>query len=98
MASTCSKALKCFQLFIHITELLLFIYTAESDEIAHPMNLRTQYPKTVSWNCKRQCSYSNFKLGIFIPPMYKICGYEVKFTGMTFYLEKIIGRNGHGPK
>ena len=52
--------------------------------------------------CKRvtaldQCSHSNFKLGVFIPPMYKICGYEVKFTGMTFYLEKVIGRNGHGP-
>ena len=45
-----------------------------------------------------QCSHSNFKLGVFIPPMYKICGYEVKFTGMTFYLEKVIGRNGHGPK
>ena len=45
-----------------------------------------------------QCSHPNFKLGVFIPPMYKICGYEVKFTGMTFYLEKVIGRNGHGPK
>ena len=44
-----------------------------------------------------QCSHPNFKLGVFIPPMYKICGYEVKFTGMTFYLEKVIGRNGHGP-
>ena len=22
-----------------------------------------------------QCSHSNFKLGVFIPPMYKICGY-----------------------
>ena len=53
VASTSSRVLKCFQLFIHITELLLSIYTAESDEIAHPMNLRTQYPKTVSWNCKR---------------------------------------------
>ena len=28
-------------------------YVAKSDEIAHPMNLRTQYHKTVSWNCKR---------------------------------------------
>ena len=28
-------------------------HTAKSDEIAHPMNLRTQYHKTVSWNCKR---------------------------------------------
>ena len=45
-----------------------------------------------------QCSHSNFKLGVFIPPMYKICEYEVKFTGMTFYLEKVLGRNGHGLK
>ena len=35
---------------------------------------------------------------LFIPPMYKICEYEVKFTGMIFYLEKVIGQNGHGPK
>ena len=48
--------------------------------------------------CLGQCSHSNFKLGVFIPPMYKICEYEVKFTGMTFYLEKVKGRNGHGPK
>ena len=27
--------------------------TAKSDGIAHPMNLRTQYYKTVSRNCKR---------------------------------------------
>ena len=27
-------------------------YTAKSDGIAHPMNLRTQYHKTDSWNCK----------------------------------------------
>ena len=27
--------------------------TAKSDGVAHPMNLRTQYHKTVSWNCKR---------------------------------------------
>ena len=25
-----------------------------------------------------------------MPPMYKICGYEVKFTGMAFYLEKLL--------
>ena len=30
-----------------------FFNTAKSDGIAHPMNLRTQYHKTVSWNCKR---------------------------------------------
>ena len=30
-----------------------FTYTAKSDGIAHPMDLRTQYHKTVSWNCKR---------------------------------------------
>ena len=27
-------------------------YTAKSDEVAHPMELCTQYTKTVSWNCK----------------------------------------------
>ena len=27
--------------------------TAKSDEIVHPIHLRTQFPKTVSWNCKR---------------------------------------------
>ena len=48
--------------------------------------------------CLFQCSYSNFKLVFFVPPMYKICEYEIKFTGMTFYLEKVIGRNSHGPK
>ena len=29
------------------------VHTAKSDGIAHPMNLPTQYCKTVSWNCKR---------------------------------------------
>ena len=29
--------------------------------------------------------------------MYKICGYEVKFTGMTFYLEIVIGWNDPEP-
>ena len=29
------------------------MYTTESDEIAHLMNLGTQYPKTVKWNCKK---------------------------------------------
>ena len=27
--------------------------SAKSDGFAHPMNLHTQYHKTVSWNCKR---------------------------------------------
>ena len=56
-------------------------------------------PKIVIFTAvKNQCSHSNSKLGFFIPAMYKICEYEVKFTSMTFYLEKVIGRNGHGPK
>ena len=29
------------------------VYIAKSDEIAHPMDLRTQYHKTVPWICKR---------------------------------------------
>ena len=64
------------------------------------MDTSNYYILFVSGQCAfiSQCSHSNFKLGFFIPPMYKICGYEVKFTGMTFYLEKVIGRNGHGPK
>ena len=31
-----------------------------------------------------QCSYKNFKVGFFIPHVYIIWGYEVKFEGMTW--------------
>ena len=41
---------KRFQFFVNVEALA---GTAKSDGIAHPMNLRTQYHKTVSWNCKR---------------------------------------------
>ena len=34
-------------------QIIRFMSTAKSDGIAHPMNLRIQYHKTVSWNCKR---------------------------------------------
>ena len=40
-------------LWIRAKNLMYNFYTANSDEIAHPMNLRTQYPKTASWICKR---------------------------------------------
>ena len=36
-----------------LLKLTILISTAESDEIAHLMNLHTQYPKTVSRNCKK---------------------------------------------
>ena len=40
---------------INFVEILLDLdcSSAESDEIAHPINLHNQYFKTVSWNCKR---------------------------------------------
>ena len=39
--------------FIYIVKFGLQGYTAKSDGIAHPMNLRTQYHANVSWNRKR---------------------------------------------
>ena len=69
----------------------------ESSEVSSISNFEEKIQEEVHVKTS-QCSHSNFKLGVFILPKYKICGYEVKFTGMTFYLEKVIGRNGLGPK
>ena len=83
-----AKFRKCLAIFVSLPDSM-------SDEKLIQKNAQTVFSGDLVCN---QCSHSNFKLGVFIPPMYKICGYEVKFTGMTFYLKKVIGRNGHGPK
>ena len=46
--------------------------TAKSDEIAHPMNLRTQYHKTVSWNCKRSVALLQMHKENILPYTVKI--------------------------
>ena len=46
--------------------------TAKSDEIANPMNLRTQYHKTVSWNCKRSVTLLQTKEENILPYTVKI--------------------------
>ena len=44
----------------------------KSDGIAHPMNLRTQYHKTVSWNCKRSVALSQTHVENILPYTVKI--------------------------
>ena len=46
---------------------VLKTHTAKSDGIAHPMYLRTQYHKTVSWNYKRKVALLQTHKEIILP-------------------------------
>ena len=62
------------------------------------MNLRTQYHKTVSWNCKRSVTLQSFGLASALGHWPKIKGFDRKLRFRGVEMSRIVETNGHNDR